>query len=53
MLEREVRDKLTQYAIAIRELLTGVTGSVTFHLGKEQTEPKVEVRMCDVTRKKK
>ena len=54
MLTDELKTKLREYAARIKALLPGYTGSVTVHLPKDdRQEPKVDFRLCDVTKKNK
>lgn len=51
MLEPEKVDNLREQARRVKTIFPDANGSVTFHLS-EQNPPKVEVRLCDVTKKK-
>lgn len=53
MLEREKVKWLSEEAKRIKALLPEATGSVTFHLSKRPDEPQVELRLCDVTGRKR
>lgn len=53
LLNPSIRDKLAQYAAQVKATMEGMTGSVTIHIGKPEQAPKVEVKMCDVTKAKK
>lgn len=53
MIDPEVITKLREQAQQVKETCAGMRGSVTFHLGKEDQEPQVELRACDVTKVKR
>ena len=53
MIDEKVKERLAELGRQVKQIAPDLDGQVTFNCSAKQPEAIVEVRVCDVTRKKK